>query len=364
MTDRVTRVPFWPLQIGGWLAFGVAMALSRVGRYPIDYMIATKLALTAIGFVLSLGLRQLYRRLLRRDPSITQVVIATVVASYLVSLPWTAAYNLVDARIIEALGGRSVAIDSVAKLLNGSVYHAFALLAWSVFYFAIKHYERSLRAESLAHQARLQALRYQLNPHFLFNTLNAISTLVVDKRNAEAGKMIARLSDFLRLTLDRPDVEEVPLAEEVEYVRCYLEIEQVRFGDRLRVTFDVDDDAWSARVPALVLQPLVENAIRHAVAPREEGGRIVIGARVEQRGARGAGCEVRVWVSDDGPGLNGNGNGTGIGLSNTRERLQQLYGPSHRFELLADDTGSSPPRPAPRAPRPGLLVDIHLPYRT
>src|SRR3712207_3016654 len=153
------RVPFWPLQIGGWLAFGVAMALSRVGRYPIDYMIATKLALTAIGFVLSLGLRQLYRRLLRRDPSISRIVITTVVASYLVSLLWTAAYNLADAPIYEALTYRRLSVDTVAKLFAGSVYHAFALLAWSVFYFAIKHYERSLRAESLAHQARSEERR-------------------------------------------------------------------------------------------------------------------------------------------------------------------------------------------------------------
>src|SRR3712207_5004835 len=237
------RVPFWPLQIGGWLAFGVAMALSRVGRYPIDYMIASKLALTALGFVLSLGLRQLYRRLLRRDPPVTRIVITTVLASYLVSLLWTAAYNVADVQIVTTLIGRTNPIDSVGELFAGSVHHAFALLAWSVFYFAIKHYERSLRAESLAHQARLQALRYQLNPHFLFNTLNAISTLVVDRRNAEAGKMIARLSDFLRLTLDRPDVEEVPLADEIEYARRYLEIEQVRFGSRLVVNFDVDEKA-------------------------------------------------------------------------------------------------------------------------
>src|SRR5687767_11259174 len=96
-----TRNLFWPLQVGGWLAFGIAMALSRVGRYPIDYMVATKLALTAIGFVLSLGLRQLYRRLLRRDLSLLQMLVVTVVASYLMSLPWTAAYNIVDARIVE-----------------------------------------------------------------------------------------------------------------------------------------------------------------------------------------------------------------------------------------------------------------------
>src|SRR3712207_8937994 len=102
-----TKLPFWPLQIGGWLAFGVAMALSRLGRYPIDYMVVSKLALTALGFVLSLGLRQLYRRLLRRDPPITRIVITTVAASYLLSLLWTAAYNLADVQIVTTLIGRT-----------------------------------------------------------------------------------------------------------------------------------------------------------------------------------------------------------------------------------------------------------------
>lgn len=315
------------------------MSLSRLGRYPIDYMIATKLALTAIGFVLSLGLRQLYRRLLRRDPSILQIVVLTAVASYLVSLPWTAAANVADAMIVGAFDGRVPPVDSLARLFNGTVYHAFVLLAWSVFYFAIKQYERSVRAESLAHKARLEALRYQLHPHFLFNTLNAISTLVADQRNAEAGTMIARLSDFLRLTLDQPDAEEVSLADEIDFVRRYLEIEQVRFGDRLDVAIDVADDAWSARVPSLLLQPLVENAIRHGVAPREQGGRVEIGARITGR-------ELRLWVADDGPGIDTATNGNGIGLANTRQRLETLYGGAHRFALV---NGS------------GLRAEIELP---
>jgi LytS/YehU family sensor histidine kinase len=143
------------------------------------------------------------------------------------------------------------------------------------------------------------------------------------------------------MTLERPDVEEVPLADEIEFAQRYLEIEQVRFGERLAVEIHVADDAWTARVPALMLQPLVENAIRHAVAPREEGGRIEIGARVAGRG-------VTVWVSDDGPGMSGSGNGDGIGLANTRERLQQLYGDAHRFELVNGR---------------GLRVEMELPLR-
>jgi two-component system, LytTR family, sensor kinase len=130
----------------------------------------------------------------------------------------------------------------------------------------------------------------------------------------------------------------------------------VRFGDRLSVKIDVAEDAWTARVPAMVLQPLVENAIRHAVAPRERGGHIEIGATIADGG-------LRLWVADDGPGLHGNGNGNGIGLANTRERLHQLYGSSHRFELRAAN-GSSP-HFVPTSPFPlsGLQVVVDLPLR-
>src|SRR4030095_4736122 len=115
-------------------------------------------------------------------------------------------------------------------------------------------------------------LRYQINPHFLFNSLNAVSTLVTERKNDEAARMLSRVSDFLRLTLTAPVRDEVTLADELDYVKQYLEIEQVRFGDRLRMEVDVAADVWEAAVPSFVLQPLIENAVRHAIAPREAGG--------------------------------------------------------------------------------------------
>ena len=131
------------------------------------------------------------------------------------------------------------------------MYNAFTMLAWSVLYIGIRYYaalqaerERSLAAEAAAHQAQLEALRYQINPHFLFNALNAVSTLVTERRNDEASRMLARVSDFLRLTLTAPVRDEVALADEIDYVRQYLEIERVRFGERLRTEFDVAPDAW------------------------------------------------------------------------------------------------------------------------
>ncbi|HEX2190412.1 MAG TPA: histidine kinase [Longimicrobiaceae bacterium] len=344
--------PFWALQLGGWLAFGAAMTLSRVGAYPLGFMLALKGLLTLLGFGATLALRPLYRRVARGGATVGRMVAASVAGSYAASLAWTAAYNLLGAPVWAWHTGEPREVRGLAGLLDGSVYHAFALLAWSVLYFGIKYHrqldeerERALRAESAAHRARLQALRYQLNPHFLFNTLNAVSTLVVEHRNDEAGRMISRLSDFLRLTLEGSDAPEVPLAEELEWARRYLEIEAVRFEDRLRVAWEVEPGALAAAVPGMLLQPLVENAVRHAVAPREEGGRITVRARR-------AGDRLLLAVEDDGPGVapGGAGNGRGIGLANTRERLRQAYGPAGALEVRPGERG-------------GTAVSLRIPFR-
>ncbi len=227
----------------------------------------------------------------------------------------------------------------MGQLFNGAVYNGFALLAWSVLYFWIRYHdawlterERSLRAEALAHQARLEALRYQIQPHFLFNTLNAISTLVVERRSEDASRMIARLSDFLRLTLSAPVSDLTPLKDELDFIGRYLEIEQVRFGSKLRVRVDAALDTLGALVPSLILQPLVENAVRHGVGARESGGSIAIEGRRK-------GDMLSLAISDDGPGI---GDAIdGVGWSNTRERLTRLYGEAHRFERTSSPLGTT-----------------------
>jgi two-component system LytT family sensor kinase len=164
----------------------------------------------------------------------------------------------------------------------------------------------------------------QLEPHFLFNTLHAISALMY--RDVEgADRMITRLSDFLRLTLDSAGQQEVTLMREMEYLDKYLEIEQVRFGDRLEVRRSIAPGTLDLMVPNLALQPLVENAVRHGIAPRAEGGRIEVVARVD-------GGSLVVEVSDSGPGAAG-AIREGLGISNTRARLEQLYGAAFRLEL-------------------------------
>ena len=210
-------------------------------------------------------------------------------------------------------------------------YWIFVLghLGWQYYQ---RYRERERAAAALATelaQARLQALRMQINPHFLFNTLNTISALIRENPDA-ADRMIVRLSELLRRTLDRSDVQEVPLREEIEFLKSYLEIEQMRFADRLTVRFDIETKANELLVPHLILQPLVENALRHGIMPREEAGRIEISARI------GAGEQLELMVRDNGNGLsttNGSNGREGIGLKNVRSRLAQLYGGAQEFTL-------------------------------
>ena len=201
----------------------------------------------------------------------------------------------------------------------------------------------AIELEKLLVQARLETLQAQLNPHFLFNTLNSIASLMRKDVDA-ADRMIVRLSDLLRQTLRKVATQEVPLRDEINFLKSYLEIEQARFGNRLTVRFDTPAQTLAALVPNLVLQPLVENAIKHGLSPRSRQGHI----------------EVRSWQNNDRLHLSVRDNGAGqfensvltegVGLSNTRARLEHLYGEHHRFEFG-------------NAPDGGFLVEIDLPFR-
>lgn len=325
MEARSSGSLYWMLQFGGWTAFAVVMSLSRIGRFPLDYMIATKGALAVLGFLVSLVLREIYRRIDVRDMSVPMLVLLTGTASYAAALVWTLIHNVGMSLWGGFYDGAALQAGNRALLLSGSVYHAFVLMAWSVLYFGIGHIqqlaverERSLRAEALARDAELRALRYQLNPHFFFNTLNAVSTLVVEDRGEEARRMIARLGDFMRLTLEDDGAGLIPLTRELDYVRRYLEIEQIRFGSRLAVDIDADTDVLTYPVPNLILQPLVENAIIHGIAPVEAGGtiRITAGRDVDR---------LIVVVANTASVGSSSENGHGIGLSNVRRRLEYTY---------------------------------------
>ena len=193
--------------------------------------------------------------------------------------------------------------------------------------------------------AQLNALKMQLQPHFLFNTLNAITVLVRQQKSRNAEQMLGHLSDLLRGVLEDVDAQEVSLRRELEYLHLYLSIEQMRFADRLRVEVSVDPATKDASVPQFILQPIVENAIRHGIERRSSAGRILISA------AKINGT-VEVRVQDDGPGLSTTYayEGRGIGLANTRERLRQLYGEDARLEIENCDGG-------------GAVVTIKVPFQ-
>lgn len=217
-------------------------------------------------------------------------------------------------------------------------YAAIAALAYAVGY----QRESQGRAVKAAHlearlaEARLKTLESELHPHFLFNTLHAISTLIHVQPDA-ADRMISRLSDLLRITFARSGAARIPLHEELEFLQKYLEIEQTRFQDRLTVSYDVNPDTLDAEVPRMILQPLVENAIKHGIAPKKAPGFIRIIAARE-------GDALRLEVCDDGVGLSGSARARlhgGVGLSNTRDRLECLYGTGHTLEFLEGGEGLS-----------------------
>ncbi len=341
---------YWVLNIGGWSGYVIAAWLGALAHEKPDSYIAVISATAVMGFFITFPLRALYHRLWTQPP--WRIALGALLICYVFALVWVRAENQLYWDWVKK-GWRP---DSWFNSFGGVMGSFYILLCWSGIYFGIKYYqqlqqqtEQTLKATAAAHQAQLKMLRYQLNPHFLFNTLNAISTLILDRRNETANLAVTRLSDFLRYSLDNDPMKRVSLRQELEALDLYLEIEKVRFADRLQVSREIEARALDTLVPSLILQPLIENAIKYAVTPREEGGTIRITAKAH-------GGKLLFTIGDDGPGLNGNNNGnkpsgksSGVGLKNTRERLKQLYGESQAFTL------------APNDPH-GLVITINIPF--
>jgi len=237
----------------------------------------------------------------------------------------------------------------VANFSEGiGIYLLIALTSYALDYY--RRYRegqvRTLQLEAQLSQAQLQALKMQLHPHFLFNTLHSISALLT-KDVESARKMITRLGDFLRLTLENSGSQEVTLQQEMEFLSCYLEIERIRFQNRLVTRIDLGEQTLEAKVPNLILQPIVENAIRHGIAPRSTPGLI----EIEAKQLNGT---LRIQVRDNGPGLSEHRTSEnlfkkGLGLANTETRLERLYGAEHLFHLSNNPDG-------------GLIVTLEIPF--
>jgi signal transduction histidine kinase len=348
---------FWRLQVLGWGgAFLLRAVSSLANTQPLSFLVLILIA-TVTGFSISLLLSVVYRYLITQRPLVTWGVTAVIVP-VAVTL-----YAFIDAWVIQLY--RTDTGASFAQLLIGVFYLDLTLLgAWTALYYAVNFFlqveeqnDQLMRLENQATSAQLAMLRYQLNPHFLFNTLNSISTLVLLKQTEPANAMLSRLSSFLRYTLINEPTGQVTVAQEVETLKLYLDIELMRFEERLRTTFNIDPASAPALLPSLLLQPLVENAIKYAVSPQESGAEITIATQL-------VGQNLRITVSDTGPGLPSGGEdnrvsgvsfdggepvSTGVGLANIRDRLAQAYGDQHRFDTL-------------NPPEGGFAVVIEIPF--
>jgi two-component system LytT family sensor kinase len=324
---------FWQIQLIGWGCFYVYDLLSSIvelvgKRESLD----EETVPIVLMFLGSCVLRPFCRRLLKNSQSWIAFEVKAAAAAVITSIPVACATALIMRFF------HHVTWSSIVAVLTWS---AFVLFMWCSLYLSIKQWHQSnqekewlLRAESEVREAKLLALRYQLNPHFLFNSLNAVSTLVLDGNAPAATRMLAQIGDLLRSTLDTEVTTEVALAQELVFTEGYLAIEQTRLGHRLKFDILVPMETRDVLVPSMLLQPLVENAVRYGVAPLIEGGWIAVksalyadklGIVVANSGRRSEGDQKK--------------HGNGIGLGNTAERLKSLYGTNFEFFLRWPEAG-------------------------
>jgi two-component system LytT family sensor kinase len=318
---------FWQIQIVGWCCFYLFNLLESIHNF-LTQRVSIEEQTVPIFFMFlgSCALRLFCRRLLRQSQSWIAFEWKAAAAAMVTSIPVACATGLILQNVNHVPWHALVAV---------SMWSCFILFIWCSLYFSIKQWqqsseekERLLRAESELREARLLALRYQLNPHFLFNSLNAVSTLVLDGNAPAATRMLAQIGDLLRSSLDSEVTTEVALAQELVFTEGYLAIEQTRLGDRLKFDMEIPIETRDALVPSMLLQPLVENAVRYGVAPLIEGGWISINSALHAN-------RLRIVIVNS--GRRGEGeqkkNGNGIGLGNTAERLKSLYGTDFAFSL-------------------------------
>ena len=350
----------WPLLFALWTVIGLSfagqfyLATAQAGA-PVSWRQALSgslgdwyvIALLAVPTVL----------LVRHFPIGRERWTAGLLAHVLGSLLFSAGFMVVRAAVAEWQGwaaGLSVEYGEVFRSLLVKTWHFNILIFWAivVLLHAIAFYResqerarRALELEKRLAEARLMALQMQLNPHFLFNALNGIATLM--HRDVDtADRMLMRLAELLRLTLEKTGDQETTVRNEIALLDRYLEIERLRFGDRLEVRFELPPETLDARVPTLLLQPLVENSIKHGLATRAQRGLIELAARRD-------GQMLTIEIKDNGVGIKPRSGaaGTGVGLSNTRSRLQQLYGDRQSLDLSNRSEG-------------GALVRVRLPFVT
>jgi hypothetical protein len=323
---------FWILQTLGFCGY----AIDRWIQGP-QWFFPVGLGYIVTAFALTLCLRPVYHRVWEQSPPLWKVGLIVFFCSILTAYLWL----LVSMPIFRSLGWMDFTIQSPSQYLIGTLegtlthHKPFLFLSWSALYFGIKYWQRSqqeqqeaLRAAALAKEAELQMLRYQLNPHFLFNSLNSASALIRENP-ARAEKMIGELSEFLRHSLANGKVGDAPLSDELEAARNYLDIEKIRFEDKLIVGFDVEPKAGAFRVPNMLIHPLVENAVKYGMQTSPMPLRVEISARAADGALRLEVVNTGKWIEDS-----TNGRGANIGIENVRQRLLQAFPERHRFDVF------------------------------
>jgi len=323
---------FWFLQIGGWLIYAVMIYITflTVSNNFLS-LFYIKIFRAVVGFLLTLILWRIYRRMVNRLPLSSTVLIVLGL-----SLIFGTIWAFIEEGYFRAVSREYDFYRNLPKIPRVALDYAMTVTAWSAVYFGIKYWqkwqverENALQSAALANKAQLEVLRYQLNPHFLFNALNSIRASV-DEDSNRAKEMITQLSEFLRYSLLGESEKKIPLGEELEAVKNYLAIEKIRFEEKLEIEFDVEKAAEDFKVPCFLLNPLVENAIKHGWQTSAKPLKIKISAKVSE-----SGLVLEVMNSGKLENLH-NSNGTKIGLKNVRERLEKLFGANGKFELKQD----------------------------
>jgi sensor histidine kinase YesM len=352
LVDTQERL-FWTLHTAGWFGFAIAYYIGSFLHEMRSVWVFVIVLNAYAGWLLTIPLRYVYRRAMSLSP--LKMIFLVLTSAYVVALAWALVKN-VNLWEIYKKGYRP---EEWYMYFTNALNSVIMIGCWTAAYFGIKNFQmlqkekqNVLKASTMAHQAHIKMLRYQLNPHFLFNTLNAISTLILMKDNKTADAMVSRLSDFLRDSLDKDPIKRVPLRQEIQALELYLEIEKVRFEERLTVEWDVQENTNQALVPSLILQPLIENSIKFAISKMQDGGFISISAK-------SFGHDLMLQVSDNGPGaeivdgqlLRASEQSGGVGLCNIQERLQSLYGKNFSFAVSHNQPT-------------GITVSIRIPYET
>jgi two-component system LytT family sensor kinase len=349
---------FWTLQACGWSLLAIVTMASELVKEPPKAAVFDAIIFTVTGFLLTSVYRFPYRRCRRMEASLP-VIALWIAALGLIGVPlWYEPQVLLTRFASVTHPSWVVSVPSYGDIpLDCWLWWSAVLYGWSFLYFGVNDWmslqserRRAAAAEVSAQGARLRALQSQLQPHFLFNTLNSISSLILDGRATTAVSMIGQLGELLRLSLQTSDTPQIPLEKEIYLLNCYLDIEKTRFGERLQYRFDISREASTALIPTLLLQPLVENAVRHGILPLSRGGEIAVTAHVD----RGF---LKVRIEDDGQGLNngvssspnGPSKSSGVGLANAAKRLEELFG---THAVLAVGSGAAG----------GVAIDLELPF--